>query len=155
MVQPGRALVGEGVLIKECRKKPKPRYFFLFNDVLVYGTNVISKKKYINQHIINLNNVQIKSISDSSNPSQSHVFIFLKESNLSINLVKLQIELKNGWLIMSPKKTFCVYATTNREKIEWMTHISNCIEKLSNSEFFLFDFIKQFEIHAKNKLSER
>ena len=32
---------------------------------------------------------------------------------------------------MSPKKTFCVYATTSKEKIEWMTHISNCIEKLS------------------------
>jgi hypothetical protein len=34
---------------------------------------------------------------------------------------------------MSPKKTFCVYATTSKEKIEWMTHISNCIEKLSDS----------------------
>jgi hypothetical protein len=33
---------------------------------------------------------------------------------------------------MSPKKTFCVYATTAREKIEWMTHISNCIDKLSS-----------------------
>ena len=42
---PGRALVGEGVLTKMCRKKPKPRQFFLFNDILVYGTIVISKKK--------------------------------------------------------------------------------------------------------------
>lgn len=106
----GRALVGEGVLVKECRKKPKARYFFLFNDILVYGTSVISKKKYINQHIIPLNNIQIKSIPDS-NP-----------------------KLKNGWLIMSPKKTFCVYATTSREKIEWMTHISNCIEKLPDGQ---------------------
>ena len=72
---PGRALVGEGVLIKECRKKPKPRYFFLFNDVLVYGTSVMGKKKYINQHIIHLNNVQIKSIPDSSNPSMTHFFV--------------------------------------------------------------------------------
>ncbi len=69
LARPGRALVGEGVLIKECRKKPKPRYFFLFNDILVYGTSVINKKKYINQHIIPLNNLQIKSINDSSNPS--------------------------------------------------------------------------------------
>lgn len=105
----GRALVGEGVLIKVCRKKPKPRYFFLFNDILVYGTSVIHKKKYINQHIIPLNNIQIKSISDGDDP-----------------------KLKNGWLVMSPKKTFCVYATTSKEKIEWMTHISNCVEKLSN-----------------------
>lgn len=42
---PGRVLVGEGVLTKMCRKKPKARQFFLFNDTLVYGNIVISKKK--------------------------------------------------------------------------------------------------------------
>ena len=42
---PGRVLVGEGVLTKMCRKKPKPRQFFLFNDALVYGNIVINKKK--------------------------------------------------------------------------------------------------------------
>jgi len=41
----GRVLVGEGVLIKMCRKKPKPRQFFLFNDILVYGNIIINKKK--------------------------------------------------------------------------------------------------------------
>lgn len=123
LVTSGRALVGEGVLIKECRKKPKPRYFFLFNDILVYGTSVMGKKKYFNQHIINLNNVQIKSIPESGNP-----------------------KLKNGWLIMSPKKTFCVYATTSKEKIEWMTHISNCIEKLSDNRRKGYDTIKNVEV---------
>ena len=42
---PGRVLVGEGILTKMCRKKPKPRQFFLFNDILVYGNIVINKKK--------------------------------------------------------------------------------------------------------------
>jgi len=41
----GRVLVGEGVLIKMCRKKPKPRQFFLFNDILIYGNIIINKKK--------------------------------------------------------------------------------------------------------------
>ena len=42
------------MLTKACRKKPKPRQFFLFNDVLVYGNIIINKKKYTTQHIIPL-----------------------------------------------------------------------------------------------------
>jgi len=119
----GRALVGEGVLIKVCRKKPKARYFFLFNDIMLYGTIVIQKKKYINPHITSLENIQIKSIADGDDP-----------------------KLRNGWIIMSPKKSFCVYATTSKEKIEWMTHISNCIEKLSNNNRKAFDSLKNIDV---------
>jgi hypothetical protein len=49
--------VGEGVLTKMCRKKPKPRQFYLFNDLLVYGNIIINKKKYNKQHIIPLEEV--------------------------------------------------------------------------------------------------
>ena len=56
---PGRVLVGEGVLTKSCRKKPKPRQFFLFNDILVYGNIILQKKKYNKQHIIPLEEVRI------------------------------------------------------------------------------------------------
>jgi hypothetical protein len=45
LIKSGRVLVGEGVLMKMCRKKPKPRYFFLLNDILVYGTSLVDKKK--------------------------------------------------------------------------------------------------------------
>lgn len=108
LYQPGRVLVGEGILNKMCRKKPKIRYFFLFNDILVYGTSVIYKKKYIGKHIIPLKNLQIKPIPDGDDP-----------------------KLRNGWLIMSPVKSFSVYATTAKEKEEWITHITNCIQKLN------------------------
>ena len=54
----GRVLVGEGVLTKACRKKLKPRQFFLFNDLLVYGNIIINKKKYNKQHIIPLEEVR-------------------------------------------------------------------------------------------------
>ena len=50
-------MVGEGVLTKACRKKPKPRQFFLFNDLLVYGNIIINKKRYNKQHIIPLEEV--------------------------------------------------------------------------------------------------
>lgn len=61
---PGRVLVGEGVLTKMCRKKPKARQFFLFNDILVYGNIVINKKKYNKQHIIPLEEVKLESLED-------------------------------------------------------------------------------------------
>ncbi|PAA59776.1 hypothetical protein BOX15_Mlig004500g1 [Macrostomum lignano] len=46
LLRTGRVLIAEGVLLKVCRKRPKKRQFFLFNDLLVYGNIVISKKKY-------------------------------------------------------------------------------------------------------------
>lgn len=47
-----------------CRKKPKARQFFLFNDILVYGNIVINKKKYNKQHIIPLEEVKLESLDD-------------------------------------------------------------------------------------------
>jgi hypothetical protein len=102
---PGRVLVGEGVLTKMCRKRPKPRQFFLFNDILVYGNIVIGKKKYNKQHIIPLEDVQLQSLEDNA-------------------------QTRNGWLIRTTSKSFAVYAATSTEKQEWMAHISKCIEDL-------------------------
>ncbi|XP_065654109.1 pleckstrin homology domain-containing family F member 2 isoform X3 [Hydra vulgaris] len=101
----GRALVGEGVLTKICRKKPKPRQFFLFDDILVYGNILLSKKKYNKQHLLPLEEVKIVSLDDDSN-------------------------FRNGWQIVSPSKSFAVYAASPTEKAEWMAHIKKCIEQL-------------------------
>lgn len=102
---PGRVLVGEGVLTKMCRKKPKARQFFLFNDILVYGNIVINKKKYNKQHIIPLEEVKLESLEDDG-------------------------QFRNGWLIRTASKSFAVYAATSTEKQEWMAHINKCIEDL-------------------------
>ncbi|XP_065290098.1 pleckstrin homology domain-containing family F member 2-like isoform X2 [Dermacentor albipictus] len=100
----GRVLVGEGVLTKMCRKKQKPRQFFLFNDILVYGNILINKKKYNKQHIIPLEEVKLENLGDDGTG------------------------LKNGWLIRTPTKSFAVYAATATEKTEWMAHINKCVE---------------------------
>ena len=54
----GRIFIREGVLWKVCRKGPKKRQFFLFNDIMVYGT-VISRGRYGNQHIMPLNSMTV------------------------------------------------------------------------------------------------
>lgn len=101
----GRVLVGEGVLVKMCRKKPKPRQFFLFNDILIYGNILISKKRYNKQHIIPLEEVQLEDLKDDG-------------------------DLRNGWLIKTRSKSFAVYAATSTEKKEWMLHIERCVNDI-------------------------
>ncbi|XP_053948647.1 pleckstrin homology domain-containing family F member 1 homolog [Anastrepha ludens] len=102
---PGRVLVGEGVLTKMCRKRPKSRQFFLFNDILVYGNIVIGKKKYNKQHIMPLEEVSLESLEDNG-------------------------QYRNGWLIRTTTKSFVVFAATSTEKQEWMAHINKCVEDL-------------------------
>ncbi|KAH8415411.1 hypothetical protein KR222_010928 [Zaprionus bogoriensis] len=102
---PGRVLVGEGQLTKLCRKRPKSRQFFLFNDILVYGNIVIGKKKYNKQHIMPLEEVSLESIADNQ-------------------------QYRNGWYIRTTTKSFVVYAATSTEKQEWMAHINKCVEDL-------------------------
>lgn len=104
---PGRVLIGEGILTKLCRKKPKLRQFFLFNDILVYGNIVIQKKKYNKQHIIPLEFVTIDTAQDEP-----------------------EYDLRNGWLIKTPTKSFRVFAATATEKSEWMNHIGKCVGDL-------------------------
>ena len=37
---------------------------------------------------------------------------------------------KNGWQIISPKKSYSVFAASPTEKVEWMAHIQKCINDL-------------------------
>uniref|UniRef100_A0A0K0DKT7 FYVE-type domain-containing protein n=1 Tax=Angiostrongylus cantonensis TaxID=6313 RepID=A0A0K0DKT7_ANGCA len=87
------------------RKKPKRRQFFLFNDILVYGNIVISKKRYNKQRIIALENVQLEDLPDEGG-------------------------MKNGWIVKTPEKSFAVYAASPKEKKEWMIHIERCVADL-------------------------
>uniref|UniRef100_A0A8C4QMC3 Pleckstrin homology domain containing, family F (with FYVE domain) member 2 n=1 Tax=Eptatretus burgeri TaxID=7764 RepID=A0A8C4QMC3_EPTBU len=102
LAAPGRVLVGEGTLTKQCRKGPKPRQFFLFNDLLVYGAVVLSRRRYAGQRIIPLEQVSIRAVPDEG-------------------------DLHNGWLIQTPAKSFKVFAATALERTEWMSHIERCV----------------------------
>ncbi|PSN57542.1 Pleckstrin domain-containing family F member 1 [Blattella germanica] len=84
---PGRVLVGEGVLTKMCRKKPKARQFFLFNDILVYGNIVINKKKYNKQHIIPLEEVKLESLEDDGRGKKAvevHAAVWVPDSEAAV-----------------------------------------------------------------------
>uniref|UniRef100_A0A8C9QJM1 Pleckstrin homology and FYVE domain containing 1 n=1 Tax=Spermophilus dauricus TaxID=99837 RepID=A0A8C9QJM1_SPEDA len=101
---PGRVLLGEGVLTKECRKKAKPRIFFLFNDILVYGSIVLNKRKYRSQHIIPLEEVTLEPLPET-------------------------LQAKNRWMIKTAKKSFVVSAASTTERQEWISHIEECVRR--------------------------
>ncbi|CAD5218998.1 unnamed protein product [Bursaphelenchus okinawaensis] len=100
-----RVLIGEGVLMKMCRKKAKPRQFFLFNDILVYGSILISKRRYSKQRIIPLEDVKIENVEDEG-------------------------ESKYGFLIKTRIKSFMVFAISESEKEQWMSHIVKCVNNV-------------------------
>ena len=53
-----------------------------------------------------------------------------------LSLSPLHTAWKNGWQVISPKKSFAVFAATPTEKAEWMAHINKCIvDLLAKSEF--------------------
>jgi len=102
-----RKFIREGVLVKMCRREPKRRYFFLFNDMLLYGTaneSVNSKITYQYHRALGLDKFRVDDIIDPSNTEN------------------------NAFQVLSNQKSFTVYAESEEEKIAWMTDINKAIQ---------------------------
>ncbi|VDM22117.1 unnamed protein product [Hydatigera taeniaeformis] len=97
-----QSLIAKGILTKICRRRPKQRTFFLFNDTLVYA-NVSYGKLLAHPHAFPLEEVTVSDVNDSG--------IY-----------------RHGFIIETPKKSFTVYASIAEEKRRWVLVITQSAE---------------------------
>ncbi|EUB64599.1 TFIIH basal transcription factor complex helicase subunit [Echinococcus granulosus] len=97
-----QSLIAKGILTKICRRRPKQRTFFLFNDALVYA-NISYGKLLAHPHALRLEEVTVSDVDDSG--------IY-----------------RHGFIIESPKKSFTVYASIAEEKRRWVLVITQSAE---------------------------
>eukprot|EP00041_Stephanoeca_diplocostata_P007938 m.113847 g.113847 ORF g.113847 m.113847 type:complete len:422 (+) comp17105_c0_seq1:140-1405(+) len=99
--RPGRLFVCESLMHKMCRKGLKARYFWLCNDVLIYGAP-ITKGKYKGQVVLPLVDMAVEDIEDSA-------------------------EGANGIQINDKRKSFIVYLISPTEKNKWIATLNRYI----------------------------
>ncbi|ORX88054.1 hypothetical protein K493DRAFT_341408 [Basidiobolus meristosporus CBS 931.73] len=102
LLHPGRVFVKEGELVKDTGKTASPRRFFLFTDVLVYGTPLGVSSRYgslDNQTIINLAYSKVEHIS---------------QAQWSLRLYTKQ-------------ESFCIVASSELEYTSWFHALQNSI----------------------------
>jgi len=63
--------------------------------------------------------------------------------------------LRNGWQIISPSKSFTVYAATASEKTEWMAHIEKCAQDLltkrKNHTYLSSKYVRTIKVSKATK----
>eukprot|EP00743_Colponemidia_sp_Colp-15_P009157 GILK01009991.1.p1 GENE.GILK01009991.1~~GILK01009991.1.p1 ORF type:complete len:1198 (-),score=260.65 GILK01009991.1:77-3361(-) len=110
LVEPHRMYVMDGPLIKICRRSPKLFHFFLFNDVLVYGSVIPGTNTYLYHRTITL----------------------MGKNNAFLRVVDVPdtAAFKNAFQIINSQKSFTCCAATPEEKEEWVKTVSKTTAKL-------------------------
>eukprot|EP01090_Pellita_catalonica_P015405 TRINITY_DN4177_c0_g1_i1.p1 TRINITY_DN4177_c0_g1~~TRINITY_DN4177_c0_g1_i1.p1 ORF type:complete len:1133 (+),score=222.54 TRINITY_DN4177_c0_g1_i1:341-3400(+) len=114
-----RLYVREGSLVKICRKVPKKRWFWLFNDSLLYGSVVVTQSKKTTKH-------------KTEGGIQLYTFhrLIPFDRGCKVSSINDTVAIKNAFQFMSNDKSFTVFARTYAEKLSWIADINAQLERL-------------------------
>lgn len=109
LVEPHRVFVKEGALTKICRSKHVLRWVVLFNDILLYASDFsIGLTRKLQFHkMFHLESLRVDDVPDKETAHKS---------------------LKNAFQIVSPNKSFVLYAASPELKEEWVSTLRNAIK---------------------------
>jgi len=102
VVAPHRIFIAEGTLVKQCRKDRKPREFYLFNDMLIYGFS--GPTNYVVSGQMKLSSLSVMDIPDTP-----------------------ENQLVNTIMIAAFGKSFHVFADTPDKKVYWLIKLQDAI----------------------------
>ncbi|KAH3760012.1 Fgd6 protein [Pelomyxa schiedti] len=102
LIEPHRKFLREGLLQKVCRKANKPRTFFLFNDLLLYGS--FTSGGFLLHRVVPLDTAQVSDVAEAKFP--------------------------NAFSISSANKSFIVICSSPEEKQQWVTDINDSITQI-------------------------
>lgn len=110
----GRQLLHEGPLMKVCRKEPKPRYFVLLSDLLLYGTAP-----------------DVPAAADEGSPPPApkvsvHACLELERTSVEEDVPNAPL----AFQILSSPKSFVVFAATAEARAEWIRHLRQALSVL-------------------------
>lgn len=111
LVSPGRFFVRAGPLSKVCRRANKRFYFFLFNDLIVYGEKDKGEKYDFHRSIPLLTARVLDVVAAGQAGAET-------------------APPEHAFQIFSPQKSFTVFADSESEKLTWMVAIFQAIEEL-------------------------
>jgi len=120
LVVPGRRFVREGEMFyyNSDEKKVKPRFFFLFNDILLMAKPVDNGKYWLRYLFI------LKSILKIEDETTGWSDYNIQSPGSDMPDVEFRLT--------TPKKVFIFFARTARDKNEWVRDLKIACNSLSN-----------------------
>ncbi|TPX66165.1 hypothetical protein SpCBS45565_g04685 [Spizellomyces sp. 'palustris'] len=109
LVTPGRRLIRRGKVQKICRRRHQTRYLILLSDFLIYTSPGILEDQYVFHRKLDLELCQVIDVPDTQ-------------------------DLKHIFQIVSPEKSFAMYADSQGEKQDWIKAIDGAIRELRSNK---------------------